>query len=253
MYKKKFGQHFLRDPSIAKREVRYADITKQDIVLEIGPGYGILTKFLAEQAEQVIAVEIDSNLISHLRRTMPSNVRIIEGDILKIDLNELPSFNKIVSNLPFNISSPITFKLLEYNFDKAILIYQKEFAERMIAKIGDKNYSRLSVMLAYKTRCRILEYISKKSFYPPPKIDVCIVELIPYKTPPFHIEDEVFFSNIVREFFNHRRKKIRYTLKSLFGIINKDIPFQDKRIEELTHIEIADLINILYHKYNDKL
>ena len=248
MYKKKFGQHFLKDLSIAKKEIRYADLTKQDRVLEIGPGYGILTRLLAGKAGEVIAVEIDPKLVFHLKISMPSNVKIIEGDILKIDLNKL-SFNKIVSNLPFHISSPITFKLLEYNFDKAILMYQKEFAERMIAKTGDKNYSRLSVMLSYKAKCRILEYVSKRCFYPPPKVDTCIVELIPYKTPPFHIENEVFFSNLVKEFFNHRRKKIRYTIKSLFKTIDGDIPFQERRIEELTPIEIAELSNILYNKY----
>ncbi|HEC89095.1 MAG TPA: ribosomal RNA small subunit methyltransferase A, partial [Thermoplasmatales archaeon] len=198
----------------------------------------------------VIAVEVDPNLVFHLKKTMPSNVKIIEGDVLEMDLNELPSFNKIVSNLPFHISSSITFKLLEYNFDKAILMYQREFAERMIAKTGDENYSRLSVMIACKAQCRILEYISKRYFTPMPKVDACIVELIPYKMPPFHIEDEFFFSNIVREFFNHRRKKIRYTIKTLFGKIDQDVPFQDRRIEELTPREIVELSNLLYNRYS---
>ena len=176
MVKKKIGQNFLIDKQVVKREINYADLSKNDIVLEIGPGEGILTKILATKAKKVIAIEIDSRLVEKLEPTLPDNVRLINSDVLKIDFNTIPAFNKVVSNLPFQISSPITFKLLEYPFTKAVLIYQKDFADRMVAKQGSKDYSRLSVGVYYKAHCRILETVSRKCFYPTPKVDSCIIE-----------------------------------------------------------------------------
>jgi len=148
---KKLGQHFLVDEQVAGRETTYANIGKDDVVLEIGPGKGVLTQLLARDAKKVIAVEIDRFFVEELKNKMPSNVEVIHADVLKIDFNTLPLFNKIVSNLPFQISSPVTFKLLEYPFSKAVLIYQKDFADRMIAVPGTKDYSRLSVGVYYKT------------------------------------------------------------------------------------------------------
>ena len=176
--KKKLGQNFLINHNIAIKEIEYCNITKNDVVLEVGAGKGILTKILKEKAKKVIAFEIDRNLYSNLIETIPnSNVIFINNDILKIDFMDIPRFNKIVSNLPFQISLPFTLKILKYDFDKAVLIYQKEFAERMIAKSGDKNYSRLSVLLYYKSDCRIIENISRNNFKPTPKVDSSMVEL----------------------------------------------------------------------------
>src|SRR4030042_3085756 len=134
--KKNLGQNFLIDKNIAILEVKQANIESDDTVLEIGPGLGILTKLLAEKAKRVIAIEIDENLINKLKKTLPENVDLIHEDALNIDFETLPKFNKIVSNLPYQISSPITFKFLDYDFESAILIYQKEFAERLVAKPG---------------------------------------------------------------------------------------------------------------------
>ena len=159
--KRKTGQNFLIDKKVAEREVEHACIEKNDVVLEIGPGKGTLTTLLAERAQKVVAIEIDNNLFSELREFLPENVELIHGDALKIDFETLPKFNKIVSNLPFQISSPITFKFLNSVFSLAILIYQKEFADRMIAKPGSKNYSRLSVAVHYKAQCELIEIISK--------------------------------------------------------------------------------------------
>jgi 16S rRNA (adenine1518-N6/adenine1519-N6)-dimethyltransferase len=244
--KQKLGQIFLIDKKVAECEVNYANITQDDVVLEIGPGQGILTKLLAEKAKKVVAIEIDNNLINTLKNTIPDNVELINGDALEIDYKTLPKFNKIVSNLPFQISSPITFKLLEYGFSLAVLIYQKEFADRMIATPGNKDYSRLSVGVYYKTKCELLETIPKTCFKPQPKVDSCIIRLTPRENPPFSIVNEKFFFDLTKNLFNYRRKKIKNTLKDLYTIPLKDVPYFNSRVENLTPEQIGELSNIIF-------
>jgi len=244
--KKKLGQNFLIDENVATREVSYANISKNDIVLEIGPGKGILTKLLAEKAKEVIAIEIDLNLIDELKRKLPSNVKLIHNNALKIDFFTLPKFNKIVSNLPFQISSPITFKFLEYNFDIAVLIYQEEFANRMVARYGNNDYSRLSVGIYYKAKCEILEKVSKTCFKPRPKIDSCIIKLTRRNTPPFNVIDESFFFNLTKKLFSYRRKKIKNIINEYYQISDKRIPYTENRVEELTPEQIGNLSNFLF-------
>lgn len=244
----KLGQNFLIDNNIVEKQIRYADICSDDVVLEIGPGKGILTKALAEKAKSVIAVEIDSLLYSSLKESLPDNVVLIHNDILKVDSDQLPHFTKIVSNLPFQISSPVTFQLLEYSFCKAVLMYQKDFAYRMVAKVGSKQYCRLSVGLYYKTFCRVLCDVSRNCFYPVPKVDSSIVELIPREKPAFDVVDEQFFFNLVNVLFMHRRKKIKNTLSALYKSV-EDIPFLSHRVEELSPEQIGLLSNILYNTY----
>jgi len=253
MMKKKIGQNFLIDKKVAEREIQYAGIDKNDVVLEIGPGTGILTTLLAEKARRVIAIEIDDQLVSKLRKLLPDNVTLIHGDALKIDFDTLPRFNKIVSNLPFQISSPITFKFLNCDFSLAVLIYQKEFADSMVARSGSKNYSRLSVGIYYKACCELVEAISKTCFYPQPKVDSCVVRLSPRESPPFSVLDETFFFDLTRELFNHRRKKIKNTLNELYEYTRfEDVPYIDRRVEELTPEQIGELSNVLFklqHKH----
>ena len=244
--KKSLGQNFLVDKNVAEREVEFAGVTKNDVVLEIGPGTGILTKLLAERAKKVIAIEIDKNLANTLNP--PDNVQLICDDALNVDFDSLPKFNKIVSNLPFQISSPITFKFLEYDFDLAVLIYQKEFADRMVAIPGSKDYSRLSVGVYYKTKCELLETIPKSSFKPQPKVDSCIIRLIPRTSTPFSVIDERFFLDLVKNLFNHRRKKIRNILSKFYKIQLGNIPYLDNRVEELSPEQIGNLSNILFKK-----
>jgi len=244
---KKLGQHFLVDEQVAEREITYANIGKDDVVLEIGPGKGVLTQLLARDAKKVIAVEIDRFFVEELKNKMPSNVEVIHADVLKIDFNTLPLFNKIVSNLPFQISSPVTFKLLEYPFSKAVLIYQKDFADRMIAVPGTKDYSRLSVGVYYKTHCRALETVLRNCFSPVPKVDSCIVEMIPRTKPPFTVLDESFFFDIVKSLFIHRRKKIKNTLSGRYGNL-EGIPYLDGRVEELSPEQIGELSNLLFKR-----
>jgi len=242
---KKLGQNFLIDHHVVEREVAYAQITKDDVVLEIGPGKGILTTELAEKARKVIAIEIDKQLVEHLHKVVPRNVELIHADALKIDFTALPTFNKIVSNLPFQISSPITFKFLENRFGMAVLIYQKEFADRMVAKPGTKDYSRLSVSTYYRAKCELLEIVSKTLFYPQPKVDSCMIRLTPRSSPPFSVVNESFFFDLTNKLFNHRRKKIKTTLNKIYERLDKDIPYLDKRVEELAPEQIGELSNIL--------
>jgi 16S rRNA (adenine1518-N6/adenine1519-N6)-dimethyltransferase len=247
--KNKFGQNFLIDKKIALREVEHANINKDDVILEVGPGRGILTELMAQRAKKVIAIEIDKNLINDLQRFLPDNVMLINDDAVNVDLKRLPRFNKIVSNLPFQISSPITFKLLNYDFKLAVLIYQKEFANRMVAKPNSKNYSRLSVNVYYKACCEIVEVVPKTCFKPQPKVNACIIKLIPRKNPPFSLENEEFFFNLIKGLFSQRRKKIKNTLQSLYRYKNNDMPYLNNRVEELTPEQIGELSNILYKLY----
>ncbi len=244
--KTKLGQNFLIDPNTATLEVNYADIKKDDVVLEVGPGKGILTKLLAKNAEKVIAVEIDKSLVETLKDTLPSNVTLIHSDVLKLDFEKLPRFNKVVSNLPYQISSPFTFKLLDYSFDLAVLVYQKEFAQRMVAKPGSKTYSRLSVNVYYKAECSLLRIVSKNVFYPIPRVDSAIVKLVPRKVPAFNVENEEFFKSFVTVLFSHRRKKIRNIIKDKYGFYLTDNLYNDKRVDSLTPEEIGLLSDIVF-------
>ncbi len=246
--KNKLGQNFLIDPNIANLEINYADIKKDDIVLEVGPGKGILTNLLAKKAEKVIAIEIDKDLFKSLKKSLPSNVTLINSDILKIDFKYLPKFNKVVSNLPYQISTPFTFKLLEYNFELAILVYQKEFAERIVANPGSKNYSRLSVNVYYNSNCSLLKIISKEVFYPMPKVDSAVVKFVPRKTPPFYVENEIFFKDFLKVIFSQRRKKIKNIIKSKYNLSLNHSYFDNKRVDNLTPKEIGLLSDIVFKK-----
>ncbi|MFH1101933.1 MAG: 16S rRNA (adenine(1518)-N(6)/adenine(1519)-N(6))-dimethyltransferase RsmA [Methanobacteriota archaeon] len=252
MVKKHLGQHFLIDERVAQREVSSALLQPDDVVLEIGPGTGVLTLLLAKQVKQVIAIEIDQSLVRELSKRLPKNVLLIPGDAVDIDFQTFPVFTKIVSNLPFQISSPITFKLLSYPFSRAILMYQKDFAERMIAKPGTKQYSRLSVGVYYKSFCRILEAVPRTAFSPQPKIESCVVELLPRVTPPFTLIDELFFFYMIKTLFSHRRKQIKNSVENILKISPEKLPFMTKRVEELTPEELGTLSNLLYTRSQSK-
>ncbi len=163
----RLSQHFLIDERVAERQIRYADLTEDDVVLEIGAGSGFLTRRIARHAG-VVAIEFDDRFIERLKKI--PNVEVIHGDALHVDLGEL-GFNKVISNIPYHISSQITFKLLERIFDVGILMYQKEFAQRMVAPPHTGDYSRLTVMTYYRAECEILEHVPRTCFRPVPKVD----------------------------------------------------------------------------------
>jgi 16S rRNA (adenine1518-N6/adenine1519-N6)-dimethyltransferase len=247
---KKIGQNFLIDEKIAIREVDYADINNDDVVLEIGPGRGILTNIIASKAKEVIAIELDTSLYNFLKKNCPDNVHLINDDILKIELDNLPKFNKIVSNLPFQISSPFTFKIIEYNFSIGIFIYQKEFAQRLVAKTGSKHYSRISVNVYFKANCEYLETVRKDCFSPQPKVDSAIIKINPRKKQPFNVYNEEFYFDLVRNLFNHRRKKIKTTIKEIYDKELQSLPYQNNRVEDLAPEQIGKLSNHLFKLIN---
>lgn len=209
---KNLGQNYLIDKNKRDQIIGFAEISDEDIVLEIGTGIGTLTLELAKKAKKVIAIEQDANIANilseRLKKEKIDNVELINDDALNVDF---PKFNKIVSNLPYQISSPITFKFLNYDFDLAILMYQKEFAERMNGEVGTKDYSRLSAMLYFKCNVETLTDVSAESFIPKPKIDSTVVKLTP-KENKISDDDFKIYSNFTKALFQHRNKKIRNAL-----------------------------------------
>jgi len=244
---KGLGQHFLVDERVAERQIDHARIAPSDVVLEIGPGLGVLTRALASRAEHVVAIEADLRLADRLREVLP-NVEVLHADALDI---EWPRFDVFVSNLPYRISSPLTFKLLDRSFDRAVLMYQWEFAKRMVASPGTSDYSRLSVGVYRRAGCEILERVPRNAFHPQPRVDSALVRLVP-RPPPFRLQAPELFDAIVAALFEHRRKTIENglrlawpqfasTLGPLEGIL-PSLPFRRRRIEELDPEEIASLV-----------
>ena len=210
--KKRLGQNFTVNSDILRRLVEYASLTEDDVVLEVGAGFGFLTQLLSGECKKVIAVEVDPQLVSFLRKQLRNlkNVDLVEGDILKASL---PAFNKVVSAPPYSISSPLLFRLLETKFDLAVLILQKEFAERLAAPVGSKDYGRITVTIYYRADVELLDAVSRKMFYPPPDVDSMMLRLKP-RDPPFHVDDEAIFFELVRTLFTQRNKKVRNALIS---------------------------------------
>jgi len=249
---KQYGQHFLIDHNIIEKELSIASLTKNDIVLEIGPGKGAITQELARKVKQVIAIEIDQHLYHNLLNDIPENVTLICDDVMKVDFSLLPSFTKVVANLPYQISSPITFKLLDYSFEKAVLIYQKEFAERMIASPNTGQYGRLSVNIFYKATCELIQTISKHCFSPKPKVDSAMIKLIPRDEPAFSVQNEPFFFEITKELFSYRRKKIKNIIHQKYNIDKNLICFGEKRVEMLSAEEIGLLSDEIFSYLSSK-
>ena len=246
--KKSKGQNFLTDERVAQRHIDYACIEKGDRVLEVGPGLGILTDILVERSDDVTCIELDQILADYIEKTYGDRIRLIRGDAMKVDF---PEFDRFVSNLPYSISTPVIFKLLEYKFKKAVVMVQKEFAERMVADVGLPDYSRLTVNMYYRADCRILETVPASRFKPRPKVDSALVEIVP-RPSPFKVLDEGTFFKVTEIAFNHRRKKIGTSLRSA-GLIPKDadIPFLDDRIETLAPEEIGQLSDAVYRCRHD--
>jgi len=244
---KRLGQNFLLDDSVVKRCVEYAELSRGDTVLEIGPGIGNLTEELLKTGAKVVAIEQDSEFCAFLTKRFGERIELVQADAVKAFL---PEFNKVVSNLPYQISSPITFRLLKQSFDVAVLMLQKEFAERMIAKQGSQEYGRLSVGVYYRADCEIVLNVPRHAFWPQPKVDSCVVKLVP-RSPPFRVTDEEAFSRVTQAIFSHRRKKISNSLRvdpSVASMI-KDrhadmldaLPYASRRAEELSPEMIGEL------------
>jgi 16S rRNA (adenine1518-N6/adenine1519-N6)-dimethyltransferase len=256
--KKRLGQNFAVNLGMLQRFVSHASLTEDDVVLEVGPGFGFLTRFLSSKCKKVIAVEIDPQLVSFLRTQLHSlkNIELIEGDILKISL---PSFNKVVSAPPYSISSPLIFRLLEQQFDWAVLILQKEFAERLAASVGTKDYGRLTVNVYYRAEVELLEVVPRIMFYPPPDVDSMMVRLKP-RTTPFPVDDEETFFGLIRTLFTQRNRKVRNGLISFLhqqhGLTGKEAVeladstiYSTKRVREMAPEDFGILANELFRKF----
>ena len=241
--KKSKGQNFLIDDRVADRHIGYAGINPSDRVLEVGPGLGILTRRLVECSDDVTCIELDDILAEYISGEFGDVLTLIHGDAVKVPFPEVDVF---VSNLPYSVSTPIIFKLLEYDFRTAVVMVQKEFADRMVADVGSPDYSRLTVNLFYRADCEIMETVPASRFNPRPKVDSALVRITPRKAP-FDVLDERTFFKVTEVAFNHRRKKIGTSLKSARMVSpGDDVPYLDERIENLRPSEIAEIADAVY-------
>jgi len=218
--RKRFGQHFLHERGIIQRIVTAFDPKLSDHVVEIGPGEGVLTRELAGKVAKLDVVELDRDLVERLRQSLPESVTIHNADALKFDFCSLaPSHGKlrIIGNLPYNISTPILFHLLDqaHCVGDMLFMLQKEVVDRMAAAPGGKDYGRLSVMLQWGAKVEKLFNVAPGAFRPPPKVDSSIVRLAPHAVPPVEVHDPQRFAQIVQAAFSQRRKVLRNTLKGL--------------------------------------
>ncbi len=236
------GQNYLIDRRVAEREAEYLDIADNDRVLEVGPGFGILTSALLERTSKLTAVEIEEGAVRYLRDTFPQ-MEVMQADFLETDP---PQFDLFISNVPYSISSPLLFHLLDMKFKRAVIMVQREFAERMAAPAGDDEYSRLSVNVFYRAECKLLENVPRSRFWPEPEVDSTVVLLTP-RPAPFPLRDEKHFLKLVDVLFQQRRKKIGTVLKQkrMLPEERAGIPFLDERVERLTPAQIAELSDAL--------
>lgn len=224
MFQKKFGQNFLIDTHVLDKIIAAAAVTKDDMVLEIGPGIGTMTQYLAEAAGRVVAVEIDHNLIPILEETLGGydNVTIINGDILKTDIRQLAErYNggrpvKVAANLPYYITTPIIMGLFEGDIplDNITVMVQKEVADRMQAGPGSKNYGALSLAVRYYAEPYIVANVPPNCFIPRPGVGSAVIRLTRHKEPPVQVKDPALMFRLIRASFNQRRKTLQNGLNN---------------------------------------
>ena len=227
-FQKKFGQNFLIDTNVLDRIISSAEITKEDCVLEIGPGIGTMTQYLAESAREVVAVEIDKALIPILEDTLSAydNVTVINDDILKVDINKIVQEKnngkpiKVVANLPYYITTPIIMGLFESHVPlKSITIMvQKEVADRMQVGPGTKDYGALSLAVQYYAKPEIVANVPPNCFIPRPNVGSAVIRLTRYEEPPVKVKDEAKMFALIRASFNQRRKTLVNGLGNAAGL-----------------------------------
>ena len=241
-FQKKFGQNFLINTGVLEDIIDAAEVTDEDMVLEIGPGIGTMTQYLCENARQVIAVEIDTNLIPILKDTLSAydNVKIINEDILKVDINALAGeYNngrpiKVVANLPYYITTPIIMGLFESHvpIESITVMVQKEVADRMQAGPGTKDYGALSLAVQYYSKPQIVVNVPPSCFMPQPKVGSTVISLRRHQEPVVQVEDEKLMFKVIRASFNQRRKTLANGLNN-YGGINLTKEQIQQSIEEL--------------------
>lgn len=236
-FQKKFGQNFLIDTHVLDKIVSAAGIGEEDCVLEIGPGIGTMTQYLAEHAGQVVAVEIDANLIPILAETLKdyTNVTVIHNDILKIDINSLvQEYNngrpiKVVANLPYYITTPIIMGLFESGvpIDNITVMVQKEVADRMQVGPGSKDYGALSLAVQYYAKPYIVANVPPNCFIPRPNVGSAVIRLTRYQEPPVEVKEPELMFKLIRASFNQRRKTLQNGLNN-----SPELPFSKEMIAQ---------------------
>ena len=264
-FQKKFGQNFLIDTHVLSKIITAAGVTKDDMVLEIGPGIGTMTQYLAENAGRVVAVEIDSNLIPILEETLKDydNITVINEDILKLDINKLAQeYNggrpiKVVANLPYYITTPIIMGLFESGvpIDNITVMVQKEVADRMQVGPGTKDYGALSLAVQYYAKPQILLNVPASCFMPRPNVDSAVIQLTRYEKPPVEVADEHLMFRLIRASFNQRRKtmtnsvgnspELSVSKEQMAAALEKCGLSATVRGEALTLAQFAELANVL--------
>ncbi len=217
-FQKKYGQNFLIDPHVLDKIIGESGIEKEDMILEIGPGIGTMTQYLAEAAREVVAIEIDKNLIPILEDTLSEykNITVINQDVLKVDLRKLVMEKnqgrpiKVVANLPYYITTPIIMELLESKLpiESITIMVQKEVAERMQQTPGSKEYGALSLAVQYYAKPEIVANVPPNCFMPRPKVGSAVIRLTLHQSPVIEVEDEEFMFRLIRASFNQRRKTL---------------------------------------------
>jgi 16S rRNA (adenine1518-N6/adenine1519-N6)-dimethyltransferase len=252
---KRLGQNFLKDRNVARKIVATGELSSKDVVLEPGPGYGILTRLIVETGARVIAVEKDHHLAQDLRESFLNEPRvsILEGDVIRI---RLPEFNRIVGTPPYNISSKLILLMADHTFDSASIVLQKEFGQRLLAKPGTGDYGRLSVMSQRNLNIEKISEISRSVFYPRPRVDSVLL-----KVTRRMITDEIHtkpFEWIVRELFTQRKRVVRGAIKhallkkfgpELAETIFSEIQIPDSRVFQLSLSEFE----LLTRNFEDAL
>lgn len=236
-FQKKFGQNFLIDTHVLDKIITSAGVTKEDCVLEIGPGIGTMTQYLAEFARHVVAVEIDNHLIPILEETLKNydNITVINDDILKVDIKKLTEeYNegkpvKVVANLPYYITTPIIMGLFEGGvpIDNITVMVQKEVADRMQVGPGSKDYGALSLAVQYYALPYLVANVPPNCFIPRPNVGSAVIRLTRHRLPPVEVKDEALMFRLIRASFNQRRKTLQNGLNN-----SPDIPFAKDEIAE---------------------
>lgn len=262
-FQKKFGQNFLIDSNVLESIIRGAEITKDDFVLEIGPGIGTMTQYLCEAARQVVAVEIDKMLIPILEDTLSEydNVEVINQDVLKVDIKSLAEEKnngkpiKVVANLPYYITTPIIMGLFESGvpIDSITIMVQKEVADRMQTGPGSKDYGALSLAVQYYATAKVILNVSATCFMPRPNVDSAVIKLTRHKEPTVNVADEKLMFKIIRASFNQRRKtlvnglknspELSFSKEQIVKAVEKIGKPETIRGEALTLEEFAELAN----------
>jgi 16S rRNA (adenine1518-N6/adenine1519-N6)-dimethyltransferase len=252
---KVLGQNFLIEPMLYPKLCTYAALGESDVVLDVGAGFGFLAQYLSDKCKEVIAVEKDMQIAALLRERVKNlrNIKVIEGDVLKA---VLPSFNKIIALPPYYLSSQLVTWILDRKVNCAVLVVQKEFAQRLVAQTGGEDYGWLTVVTALKAEAQLLDRVPKEMFHPPPEVDSVILSLRAYDAKPLEIKDEVFFVRLTKWLFTERNKKL---FKALTPFLKSNLKLDkqaaeklaqnqlhhDKRVRELSPKDFGEIANAL--------